>query len=221
MEADRRVYRGRRILVRGGCFCYVTRPERGEDYFYGGPAATSTGTQLITLAAGAASSINLAYVLSGWLGGYDGQDDYATLFASFEGPDGKTISKSKIGPVTEAQRNGTSELLFRQVSGSVPATTQAVLVQLVMQRFGGSDNDGMADNLSFVLSASAAKGTSTTTTPGNSTMTTTGSSVQLSPQTVIVPAATVRRFAVRLGLRFDLHFLLAERCRWPNSRPGV
>ena len=165
--------------------------ERGKNYFYGGPAAaTSTGTQLITLAPGAASSNELVYVLSGWLGGYSDQGDDATLYASFEGPNGKAISKSQIGPVTAAQRNGT-ELLFRHVSGPVPATTQAVLVQLVMQRFSGSDNDGMADNLSLVLSASAAKGTSSTTMPGSSSTTTTGSPVQLSPQTVIVPATTV------------------------------
>jgi hypothetical protein len=138
--------------------------------------------QLITLAPGAASSGKLVYVLSGWLGGYSDQGDDATLYASFEGPNGKAISKSQIGPVTAAQRNGT-ELLFRHVSGPVPATTQAVLVQLVMQRFSGSDNDGMADNLSLVLSTSAAKGTSSTTT--------TGGPVQLSPQTVIVPATTV------------------------------
>ena len=155
---------------------------RGKNYFYGGPAATSTGMQLITLAPGAASSGKLVYVLSGWLGGYSDQGDDATLYASFEGPNGKAISKSQIGPVTAAQRNGT-ELLFRHVSGPVPATTQAVLVQLVMQRFSGSDNDGMADNLSLVLSTSAAKGTSSTTT--------TGGPVQLSPQTVIVPATTV------------------------------
>jgi hypothetical protein len=164
---------------------------RGKNYFYGGPAAaTSTGMQLITLAPGAASSGKLVYVLSGWLGGYSDQGDDATLYASFEGPNGKAISKSQIGPVTAAQRNGT-ELLFRHVSGPVPATTQAVLVQLVMQRFSGSDNDGMADNLSLVLSASAAKGTSSTTMPGSSSTTTTGSPVQLSPQTVIVPATTV------------------------------
>jgi hypothetical protein len=155
---------------------------RGKNYFYGGPAATSTGMQLITLAPGAASSGKLVYVLSGWLGGYSDQGDDATLYSSFEGPNGKAISKSQIGPVTAAQRNGT-ELLFRHVSGPVPATTQAVLVQLVMQRFSGSDNDGMADNLSLVLSTSAAKGTSSTTT--------TGGPVQLSPQTVIVPATTV------------------------------
>ena len=166
---------------------------RGKNYFYGGPAAaTSTGTQLITLAPGAASSNNLVYVLSGWLGGYGDQGDDATLYASFEGPNGKAVSKARIGPVTAAQRNGTSELLFRDVSGAVPPTTQAVLVQLVMQRSSGNDNDGMADNLSLVLSAGAANGTSTTTTTaGSSSTTTAGSAVQLTPQTVIVPAATV------------------------------
>ena len=79
---------------------------RGKNYFYGGPgAATSTGTQLITLAPGAASSNNLVYVLSGWLGGYGDQGDDATLYASFEGADGRAISKSQIGPVTNRDKS--------------------------------------------------------------------------------------------------------------------
>ena len=74
---------------------------------------------------------------------------------------------------------------------AVPATTQAVLVQLVIQRFSGSDNDGMADNLSLVLSASGGKGTTSTTTRPLARPRPPRAAGSVSPQTVIVPAATV------------------------------
>ena len=51
-----------------------------------------------------------------------------------------------------ADRGNQTGLLFRQTAGVVPVgTTQAQLV-LSMERLSGYDNDGYADNLSFVLS---------------------------------------------------------------------
>ena len=101
---------------------------------------------------GGISSGKVTYLLSGWLGGYSDQGDNVQVYVTFEGAAGAPLSKVTLGPVTEAQRNGNSELLFRQVTGKVPASTSTVLVKLVMSRTDGSDNDGMADNLSLVLS---------------------------------------------------------------------
>jgi hypothetical protein len=65
---------------------------------------------------------------------------------------GKGLSVSaQIGPVTPEQRGNRSELLFRQVSGLVPAAARSAHVLLVMQSLAGGDNDGLADNLSLVL----------------------------------------------------------------------
>jgi hypothetical protein len=123
---------------------------RGKNYFYGGPdAAKSTGTQLIKVAAKGISGGKARYTLSGWLGGYDGQDDYAVLTATFENARGHKLGTAKIGPVTEAQRKGVSELLLRSRSGAVPAGTRLVQIKLVMIREQGSDDDGLADNLSL------------------------------------------------------------------------
>jgi hypothetical protein len=124
--------------------------DRGKNYFYGGPdAAKSTGTQTVKVAAAGIKSGKARYTLSGWLGGYDSQGDYAVLTVTFENAGGKALGTAKIGPVTEAQRKGVSELLSRTRSGAVPAGTRLVQVKLVMIREDGSDNDGLADDLSL------------------------------------------------------------------------
>jgi hypothetical protein len=125
---------------------------RGKNYFYGGPdAAKSTGTQVIKIAGSGVSGGKVKYTLSGWIGGYDGQGDYCKLEMTLENSEGKALASTQIGPVTEAQRKGVSELLFRTKSGVVPAGTRLVVLKLVMIREAGSDNDGMADNLSLVF----------------------------------------------------------------------
>lgn len=126
--------------------------DRGKNYFYGGPdSARSTGTQVITVAAGAIAAGDVQYTLSGWLGGYDSQGDHATLNVTFENASGQAIGTAHIGPVTEAQRKGISELLSRSSTGMVPPATAEVEIQLVMMREAGSDDDGLADNLSLVF----------------------------------------------------------------------
>jgi hypothetical protein len=121
---------------------------RGKNYFYGGPAARkSTGTEVVPIAAGGVSGGKVHYALSGWIGGYDGQADHATLTVTFENSAGKALATATIGPVTEAQRKEVSELLLRSTTGVVPKTTRQIQIQLVMIRDSGDDNDGMADNL--------------------------------------------------------------------------
>ncbi len=172
---------------------------RGKNYFYGGPgAAKSTGTQVIEVSTGALLSGKVGFVLSGWLGGFSNQGDDAALTATFLDASGKALSKAQIGPVTEAQRGGNSELLFRQTSGLVPAGTQEVSVELLLQRSSGNDNDGLADNLSLVFSTAPPETSSSTSVPASTTTTTpTGpgesasASIQYTPETVVVPASVV------------------------------
>jgi hypothetical protein len=128
--------------------------KRGKNYFYGGPEhARSTGTEVVAIAAGGVSGGKVHYALSGWIGGYDGQNDHAVLTVTFENSSGKALASASIGPVTEAQRKGVSELLLRSTSGVVPKATREVAIELVMTRDSGSDNDGMADNLSLKFSS--------------------------------------------------------------------
>ncbi len=126
---------------------------RGKNYFYGGPdALRSTGTQTMMVAAGGISAGKVTFTLSGWLGGFSSQGDNAQMYMTFENTTGTALGKVSLGPVTEGQRSGNSELLLRHVSGQVPAATRQVVVKLVMSRTSGSDNDGMADNLLLVFS---------------------------------------------------------------------
>jgi hypothetical protein len=126
--------------------------QRGKNYFYGGPdSAKSTGTQLIKITAKGVGSGTVHYALSGWLGGFSSQGDNATLVVTFKNSKGKVVGTAQIGPVTAAQRKDVSELLLRKTSGVVPASTRNVQVQLIMKRTAGSDNDGLADNLSLVF----------------------------------------------------------------------
>jgi hypothetical protein len=125
---------------------------RGKNYFYGGPdSAVSTGTQVISVAAGGIKTGKVHYTLAGWLGGFSGQADHAVLNVTFENAKGKSIATYGIGPVTEAQRGGVSKLLLRQRTGVVPAGTRELKVELIMTRDEGSDDDGLADNLSLVF----------------------------------------------------------------------
>jgi hypothetical protein len=185
---------------------------RGKNYFYGGPdAAVSVGVQTVPLAVGASAIATgkLSATLSGWLGGFSSQGDDAALTASFQGAGGQVLKTLTIGPVTPAQRDDNTELLLRTATAGVPATATSVLIGLRMVRYDGSDNDGMADNLSLVFSEGSALGGSTTTTTTSSGAPTTvsgaptsgsgaGSSpgahavgIEYTPQTVLVPAATV------------------------------
>jgi hypothetical protein len=84
-------------------------PDRGKNYFFGGPnAAVSVGTQSLSLAGGA-TPINGGQVtstLSGWPGGHADQGDDAALTVTFRGANDQALKALTIGPVTPAQRKG-------------------------------------------------------------------------------------------------------------------
>jgi hypothetical protein len=143
-------------------------PNRGNNYFYGGPdAAVSVGTQTISLAAGATviDGGALTATLDGWLGGYAGQEDDAALSVIFRSASGQKLRTLVIGPVTAAERNNVSGLVRRSATTDVPVGTTSAVVFLVMTRYSGSDNDGLADNLSLVLTPA----TGLVVDPGTST----------------------------------------------------
>lgn len=132
---------------------------RGKNYFYGGPTASksSSARQVINLT-GAATAIDagtVTFALTGWLGGYSSQRDSAQLRATFVDSKGKTVGYAAIGPVTPGMRHDNTALLYQQFAKHVPVGTRRVIVDLFMQYYDGSDNDGMADTLALVLHQSA------------------------------------------------------------------
>ena len=129
----------------------------GANFFAGGPdTAASAATQTLDVS-GAAPEIDAGGVtatVAGDFGGYVGQDDSATLTATFLNAAGAPLGAPLVTPaVTLADRNGATALLPRSASGTVPAGTRTIAARLDMVRVEGAYDDGYADNLSLTLGA--------------------------------------------------------------------
>ncbi len=132
-------------------------PNRGFNYFDGGYSGLAQMSQTIDLSsyASAIDAGSQPYTLDGWLGGWDGQNDNATMTVSFQTASGGSLGTATIGPVLSADRNGANSLLERTKSGTVPAATRKAVVTVTFTRVDGSANDGTADNLYFGLTGAS------------------------------------------------------------------
>lgn len=126
--------------------------DRGARMFTG-TGAYAVGYQ--TLDFGMATTGSIAFSLSGWLGGWSSQGDNALFYVQFLDGFGTEIGGAAIGPVLPADRNNQTGLFYREAEGLLPAGTSQLAFWLSMERIGGGDNDGYADNLAFVLEAPA------------------------------------------------------------------
>jgi hypothetical protein len=140
----------------------------GRSFFAGGPGksgddanAAAVATQLLELG-GDAGTIGGALVqatLSGCLGGYALQDDYAFLAVNFY--DGDNVGGNQIGRLTlngpkAAERGGETKLMPKALTGNVPPKARSAFVVLAAVRQSGTGTyyDGYADNLSVSLAPS-------------------------------------------------------------------
>jgi hypothetical protein len=142
--------------------------DRGNNLFAGGiadPTSTLTQTVNVSQYASAIDTGGVSYLLSAYLGGWNGQDDNAVLTVTFQNVSGSALGTGSIGPVLSSERAGVSGLLFRSTSGAVPAGTRTALVVLTITRTEGSANDGYADNL--LLAFGGAGIPSSTCSPGS------------------------------------------------------
>ena len=127
----------------------------GNNYFAGGPdlgfGNDSSATQRIQFADLAAliDASGLSFKLSGYFGGYSGQDDRMALGARFFDASNFVTGSFSIGFVLAADRMSETQLLFRTTTGTVPAGSRGVDLTLSAARFNGSYNDAYADNLGF------------------------------------------------------------------------
>jgi hypothetical protein len=128
-------------------------PNRGQNFFAGGNAARSTASQTIDVSSGGGGidSGSKQYVLSGWLGGFAGQADSATVTATFEDSAGHELGVATIGPVTPLTRADRTELILAQHRGNVPKGTRKIVVEIICNRVEGSYNDGYVDDLSLTI----------------------------------------------------------------------
>lgn len=129
--------------------------DRGAKMFTG-LTAQAAGYQTIDLGTLAGQPLN--YSLTGWLGGWSSQGDNALLYVSFLDTVGNEIGHAALGPVLPGDRNNETGLFFRSDAGALPTNTAAVMFSLSMERLGGGDNDGYADNLSFVVTSAVPEG---------------------------------------------------------------
>ena len=134
-------------------------PDAGRAFFYGGwgvsddsnPIATAYQDIDVSSAASLIDAGSLSFALSGWLGGWEDQDDNCVVSVQFQKWNGTVLGTAKIGPVMAADRNSVSMELQRSATGSVPAGTRIAHVLITMTRVDGSANDGNADSLSLVF----------------------------------------------------------------------
>jgi len=129
---------------------------RGQNFFAGGPSNLfSSASQSIDLSS--MSTVvdggDVSFVLSGYFGGWESQDDNAIFTARFQDGTGSELGAAAIGGVLSSDRGSVTGLLFRDASGNVPTGTRQIELVLDMERRAGFYNDGYADDLSLVLTA--------------------------------------------------------------------
>ena len=129
-------------------------PDRGKNFLVGGPSdamSSLSQTDDVSRYAAAIDADHVTYTLSGWLGGFAGQEDNAVLTVTFQGSGGASLGTATIGPVTAEDRTSQTGLLSRMTTGKVPTGTRGVGVLLSLTRLEGTANDGYADDLSLTF----------------------------------------------------------------------
>src|SRR5260370_121778 len=126
---------------RSGNTCYnnacgtagVTNP--GKNFFYGGPSNPQSIAYQecdVSPAAGLIDQGQVNFTLSAWLGGFEAQQDSAVLTIEFRSWSNNVIGNTvQLGPVTNADRQNFTQMLFRSTNGVVPTGTRYIAVQLV------------------------------------------------------------------------------------------
>jgi hypothetical protein len=134
-------------------------PKRGVNFFAGGPNDPNdsiVATQTVNLAP-YVTSIKGGHVMAkiiGWLGGSGTRTDEAFVELDFKNKNGSLTGNSlTLGPVTESDRGGVTELLKRTDVGAVPKNARSAYVQLSFGRESGQTyNDAFMDDITLILS---------------------------------------------------------------------
>jgi hypothetical protein len=128
-----------------------TRLRGGANFFAGGPGGqVSAASQTIDLS-GAARDIDAGAAiasLSALIGGYANQEDSATVSVTPLNSSSIGIAPATtIGPVAQAERAATTNLLPRSTTITLPAGTRKLSVRITATRASGNYNDGYVDNV--------------------------------------------------------------------------
>jgi Subtilase family/Bacterial Ig domain len=125
------------------------------NFFTGGTSDISSATQIISVVDAASlidSAPSVSYELSGYLGGYADQNDYAEVSLVFLNVNGIEVGSEKLKPVNATERQNQTTLLLRQTTGILPPGTRIIQLKVTMTKVeADARNDGYVDNLRFSL----------------------------------------------------------------------
>ncbi|ACU70921.1 phosphoesterase [Catenulispora acidiphila DSM 44928] len=128
---------------------------RGKQFFAGGGTGNGDLAQTVNVSS-AASAIDAGGVpfnLSGWLGGYAGQNDRVGMTATFLNAAGSSVGTATVAPVTSTDRGSATKFLQRSATGTLPAGTRSIKVDLGFTWTAGDTTDGYADDVSLTVGA--------------------------------------------------------------------
>lgn len=108
--------------------------DRGNCYFWDGDNAYCYMYQIInlTIFSSVIDQNKVSYNFSAWLGGWEAQDDFASLFINFYNSNNVIIGNVTIGPVHPVDRLYRTQLLYRQNTGMVPVNTRSIRIYVEM-----------------------------------------------------------------------------------------
>ena len=145
---------------------YVTPPEAdfppetfGNSLFYGGLISAGQTNPRISQSidvSDLAAEIDLQMLkfdMSGHFGGYLNQDDSVMMLVLCYDQNSQIQLNPRIGGVKASDRGNITTLLKRSTSGIIPPGTRTIEFVLQWSNATGGYQNGMADNLNFILSA--------------------------------------------------------------------
>jgi streptogramin lyase len=131
----------------------------GGAFFAAGPNdASSEAIQDVDVShhAGEIDAGRATAILSGQLGGFETQEDAASLSARFLDGNYNPLGTVAIAPVSAIDRGGLTGFLTREISASVPVGTRTIQVIASGRRVDGAYDDAYFDNLDLELSIAPA-----------------------------------------------------------------
>ncbi|MGW0769380.1 alkaline phosphatase family protein [Streptomyces sp. NPDC002676] len=124
----------------------------GKAFFAPGNFGDGAMTQTVDVSS-AATAIDgggITYNLSGWLGGWTTYGGYVAVSLHFHDASGRPIgATAKLPTVSPTDRGLSTEFLARTTTGSVPAGTRSIQVEV--QFLSSAHETGYLDNLSLTL----------------------------------------------------------------------
>ncbi|MGW1075978.1 hypothetical protein [Streptomyces sp. NPDC002537] len=126
---------------------------RGANFFAGGPGTLISAMQQTIYLDGQQDLIRTGatYDFTAWVGGYADQNDYAAITLGFRGTqNGQVMWENRLLPLVLAEdRDNTTGLRRRSVSGPVPSWTSYAVVGVQFIRQDGVYDDAYVDEVAL------------------------------------------------------------------------